>query len=77
MLPAVTNVGKRPTFKPDDPVLAEAHLIDWSGDAYGRRIELRFERLLRGEQKFDGVQALRAQIARDVDTARDLLKPAR
>ena len=39
---AVTNVGRRPTFKDSDPVLAEAHLLDFDGDLYGRRVELRF-----------------------------------
>jgi riboflavin kinase/FMN adenylyltransferase len=72
-LPAVTNVGKRPTFKQDDPALAEAHVLDWSGDLYGRRVELSFEVRLRGEQRFPGPDALRAQIARDVQAARRTL----
>src|SRR5262245_36274337 len=41
-LPAVVNVGRRPTFKEADPVLAEAHVIDWSGELYGTRVELSF-----------------------------------
>jgi riboflavin kinase/FMN adenylyltransferase len=72
-LPAVTNVGRRPTFKPEDPQLAEAHLIDADVEAYGRRIELSFEHHLRDEQRFDGVEALRSQIARDVEQAREWL----
>ncbi len=72
--PVVTNVGKRPTFKPDDPVLAEAHVLDFEGDVYGRRIELTFERHLRAEQRFDGVDALRAQIARDIEAGRSALR---
>ncbi len=71
--PAVTNVGKRPTFKKDDPVLAEAHLLDWEGDAYGRRVEITFEHHLRAERKFEDVDALRAQIGRDADAAREAL----
>jgi riboflavin kinase/FMN adenylyltransferase len=70
---AVANVGRRPTFKDDDPALAEAHLLDFEGDLYGRRLELSFEERLRAEQRFPGPDALRAQIARDVEAARRLL----
>ncbi len=68
--PAVTNVGRRPTFKESDPVLAEAHVIDAEFAAYGRRVELTFEHHLREEQRFPGVEALRAQIAADIAEAR-------
>lgn len=68
--PAVTNVGRRPTFKPDDPVLAEAHLLDFDADAYGRRVEIAFEARLRDERRFESVDALRAQIQDDRETAR-------
>lgn len=71
--PAVTNVGRRPTFEANAPVLAEAHLLDFEGDAYGRRIDLSFEYLLRGEEKFEDVGALKAQIGRDVEAARERL----
>jgi riboflavin kinase/FMN adenylyltransferase len=70
---AVTNVGRRPTFKAADPVLAEAHLLDFDADAYGRSIELTFQHRLRAEQKFTDVDALRAQIQHDVETGRKLL----
>lgn len=69
-LPAAINVGRRPTFKPSDPVLAEAHLLDFSADLYGRRIEIGFEAHLRGEERFPSVEALKEQIARDVEEAR-------
>ena len=70
---AVTNVGRRPTFKPSDPVLAEAHLLDFDGELYGRRIELTFEHHLRAERRFDDVAALRRQIEADRDEARERL----
>lgn len=73
--PAVTNVGVRPTFaggRFDRPV-AEAHLIDFEGDVYCRRIDLAFEFRLRAEKRFPDVDALRAQIARDVAEGRRLL----
>jgi riboflavin kinase/FMN adenylyltransferase len=71
---AVTNVGRRPTFKADDPPLAEAHLLDFDGDLYGRRIEVSFEARLRDERRFPSVDALREQIARDVEAGRRLLQ---
>ena len=71
--PAVTNVGRRPTFKDDDPVLAEAHLLDFEEDVYDRRIEITFEHFLRAEQKFENVDALKSQIGRDAEAAREAL----
>ena len=71
--PAVTNVGYRPTFRDGRDLIAEAHLIDFSGDLYGQEVDLTFEGRIRGEERFEGVDALRAQIARDVDTARKRL----
>ena len=56
MLPAVTNVGTRPTFGASDRVVVEAHLIDFSGDLYGRRVELSFRFHLRPERRFAGVE---------------------
>jgi riboflavin kinase/FMN adenylyltransferase len=73
-LPAVTNVGRRPTFLEGQALVAEAHLIDFEGDLYGRSVELDFRHRLRAEQKFSGVDALRDQIARDVQDARSRLE---
>jgi riboflavin kinase/FMN adenylyltransferase len=47
----------------------EAYLIGFTGDAYGRELRLDFARRLRGEEKFDSLEALKSQIARDVDEA--------
>ncbi|HMO57417.1 MAG TPA: bifunctional riboflavin kinase/FAD synthetase [Roseiflexaceae bacterium] len=68
-LPAVTNIGVRPTFDGTRRML-EAHLLDFSGDLYGETLRLEFHARLRGEQKFDGIAALIAQITRDAATAR-------
>lgn len=73
LLPAVTNVGRRPTFG-GGAILAEAHAIDWQGDLYGRRIEVSFEQRLRQERRFESVDALRRQIASDVAEARRRLE---
>ena len=70
---AVTNVGTRPTFRDGGEVLAEAHLLDFAGDLYGRRVELAFLSRLRPERRFPGVEALRAQIREDVEEARKRL----
>lgn len=72
-LPAVTNVGYRPTFRDGRDLVAEAHVIDFTGDLYGVEVDLTFEGRLRGEQRFDSVDALTEQIARDVEEARSRL----
>ena len=66
---AVINVGIRPTFG-ETEITVEAHLLDFSGDLYGKRIRLEFHRYLREERKFSDVGALRSQIALDVAAAR-------
>ncbi len=67
--PAVTNVGVRPTFG-GQSLRAEAHLLDFEAEVYGRRFELVFLDRIRPEQRFDGPDALRAQIGDDVARAR-------
>lgn len=69
VFPAVTNVGRRPTFGGDE-MRAEAHIIDWAGDLYGRKIEVSFPMRLRAERKFESVDALKRQIGEDVALAR-------
>ena len=67
---AVANLGRRPTFQSADRVVPEAHLLDFDGDLYGRRVELSFESRLRAERRFSSVDALKEQISRDVEEAR-------
>jgi riboflavin kinase / FMN adenylyltransferase len=75
-IPAVVNVGVRPTFDNGLPSV-EAYLLDFEGDLYGKRLGLSFIRRLRGEEKFSGIPALVAQIGSDVRTARRVLsKPS-
>ena len=66
---AVVNVGVRPTFG-ETELAVEAHILDFSGDLYDRRISLTFLTRLREEKKFPNVDALRQQIALDVAAAR-------
>ena len=72
--PCAINLGRRPTFyEHADHSLLEAHLLDFDGDLYGERAEVRFADFLRSERKFDGIDALIAQLKHDVEHARQLL----
>jgi len=67
----VLNIGFRPTVSSGAPELrVEAHLFDFTGDLYGRDLEITFLEKLREEQKFPSLEALKEQIARDVASAR-------
>jgi riboflavin kinase / FMN adenylyltransferase len=68
----VANFGRRPTFDKTDELL-EVHLFDFSGDLYGQTLEVEFVSFLRPEQKFAGLDALKAQIAADSLAARAVL----
>ncbi|GIX37666.1 MAG: riboflavin biosynthesis protein [Silanimonas sp.] len=72
---SVSSLGTRPTVHGTEPLL-EAHLFDFSGDLYGRRIEVEFVAKLRDEVKFDGLPALVEQMDRDAAEARALLAAA-
>jgi riboflavin kinase/FMN adenylyltransferase len=65
-------LGTRPTFDDGSPVL-EVFLFDFDGDLYGRRIEVEFVEFLRGDRKFDGPEALKAQMDIDCARAREVL----
>jgi riboflavin kinase/FMN adenylyltransferase len=72
----VANFGRRPTFDKKD-VLLEVHVFDFQGDIYGQPIVVSFIDFIRPEMKFSGLDALKAQIARDCDTARQMLRDQR
>lgn len=74
--PAVVNIGNRPTFEGARRSI-EAHLLDFEGDLYGRGVALRFVSRLRGEQKFESIDALVAQIGSDVAAGRRTLAMGR
>jgi riboflavin kinase/FMN adenylyltransferase len=68
---AAISLGRRPTVYEAQPYrLLEAHLLDWDGDLYGETARVRFVERLRAELKFDSVEALLEQMARDCDDAR-------
>ncbi len=66
---SVTNVGLRPTFQ-GEGVRVEAHLLDFEGDLYKHRVRLQILARLRDEQRFNGIDALKAQIQADIAAAR-------
>lgn len=67
---AVTNVGIRPTVGADNRVSVESHLLDYSGNLYGRQARVEFYAFLRSEIKFASFQELGEQIVRDAEAAR-------
>lgn len=72
--PTAINIGKRPTFyRNAEHSLLEAHLIDFDGDLYGEQARVQLVQLLRSEQRFDGIDALKAQLGRDVARAAEVL----
>ncbi|MCI0491092.1 MAG: bifunctional riboflavin kinase/FAD synthetase [Blastocatellia bacterium] len=66
---SITNIGHKPTFGGDPEVTVETHVLDFDRELYGEKIRVRFLHRLRGEMKFDSVDALRAQIDRDCKRA--------
>jgi riboflavin kinase/FMN adenylyltransferase len=68
----VANLGHRPTFGGDD-LLFEVHLFDFAGELYGRHLRVALVEYLRSEKKFDGLESLRTQIAKDSQRARRIL----
>ncbi|MCB9595907.1 MAG: bifunctional riboflavin kinase/FAD synthetase [Sandaracinaceae bacterium] len=74
LLRGVANLGVRPTMEAGRSV--EAHFFDFEGDLYGRTLRVGFVTRLRGEQRFDGLDALKAQIALDAQRARVDLEAA-
>jgi riboflavin kinase/FMN adenylyltransferase len=76
--PAAINIGKRPTFHQEaEHSVMEAHLLDFDGDLYGEPARVAFVDRLRGEQRGDGVEALRTQLQADIARAREILADAR
>lgn len=69
----VMNIGLRPTVNGTSPSI-EVHLLDWSGDLYGKTITVHLEKFLRPEQKFASLEALKQQIQADCVTTKSLFK---
>ena len=69
VLPAVTNVGTRPTVSAEDAVDAETHILHYGGDLYGKTVTVRFLARGRAETKFADAEALCAAVMRDIAAA--------
>ena len=72
ILDGAANIGIRPQFDPPKELL-EPYFFDFSEDLYGQTIEVEFHAFIRGEAKYDGMDALMAQISKDCDVAKALL----
>ena len=72
---AATNVGVRPTFDGARRTV-ESHLFDFSRDLTNGKLEVRFRKRLRDEQKFSGPAELRAQVLRDIEQAKEYFREA-
>lgn len=68
----VANIGKNPTFG-NDALSVEAHLLDYSGDLYGRDIRVHFVQRIRDERKFNGIDELKERIGKDISIGRQIL----
>lgn len=66
IFPAVTNIGVNPTVENDGTVVSETYLHGFSGDLYGKNVEVRLIKFLRAEQKFGSVAEMREQISHDI-----------
>lgn len=64
---AMVNIGVRPTIRRGNSPTIEAHIINWKGDLYGKRIKLDFYSRLRDEQQFNSIDALRKQLRLDLE----------
>lgn len=71
--PGVASLGVRPTVNGTEPLL-EAHLFDFDGDLYGKKIQVEFVAKLRDEEKFENLDAMVEQIDRDAAQAREILR---
>jgi riboflavin kinase/FMN adenylyltransferase len=74
---AAVNVGVRPTFETGRGLLVEAHLIGFDGDLYGQNLRIAFIERMRGEKRFDSVEALVEQMHRDIVEAREICETTR
>ena len=70
----VANLGVRPTINGISKLLLETHLFDFDGDLYNQHVQVKFCHKLRDEMKFDGLDALKMQIAKDVIEAKNYFK---
>ena len=69
---SVTNIGRTPTFKQDERVKVESHLLDFNQDIYGETIQIEFSSYLRAEKKFNSLDEIKIQIQLDINERRKM-----
>ena len=69
----VCNVGLRPTVETSDRANCETFILDYSGDLYGKEIEISFIEHIRDERRMSGIEELRSAIYNDAEAARRIL----
>lgn len=72
-IPAITNIGTRPTVTGGTMPIAETHLLDWNGELVGKRLSVTLQRFMRPESRYPSVDALSAQIQEDIKHRRAML----
>ncbi len=70
---SMTYIGKKPTVNNDETENIEVHLFDFDGDLYDKEIKVRFVKRVRGEQKFESLEALKKQLELDEKNIREIL----
>jgi riboflavin kinase/FMN adenylyltransferase len=76
-MPSAVNVGIRPTFETGRGLLVESYVLDWTGDLYGQQVDVEFVKRLRGERRYESVEALVDQMQVDVEQVRQACAAAR
>lgn len=66
----ISNIGVRPSVGEDREIMLETHIIDFSGDLYGKQVTVELVRFMRDEKRFDSIEALREQVVSDIETVR-------
>ena len=70
----IGNVGFKPTVSDENRMLIESNLLDYSGDAYGKEVEIQLYHFKRPEQKFESVEMMKAQIDQDIAYAKEFFR---
>ena len=73
-LKTARKLGVKPTVSGNGAPAAEVHLFGFDGDLYGRKVSVAFRKNIREERRFASVEALRAQIAEDVENVQQMFK---
>jgi riboflavin kinase/FMN adenylyltransferase len=76
-IPGIANVGVRPTLDGPATVILETHLFDFNKDIYGKYVEIHFQQKIRDEMRFESMDRLKAQIAKDITETKKIFAELR